>query len=140
GSVHFQFGEIFLRQNREAEALSSFLTSLKYTPKQIAALNRVSWLLATAGNSSVRNGAESLRYAKFMMQAPGATDDPALLSTLAAAHAAANQFPAAIQTTLKVIALLEAGQRPDKQKEQQERLKLYQQGKTLPSPLGRTAP
>ena len=140
GAVHFQFGEIFLRENREAEALSSFLTSLKYTPRQIPALNRISWLLATASKSSVRNGAESLRYAKFMMQAPGATDDPALLSTLAAAHAAANQFPAAIQTTLKVIALLEAGQRPDKQKEQQERLKLYRQGKALSSPLGRTTP
>ncbi len=140
GAVHFQFGEIFLREDGEAEALSSFLTSLKYTPKQIPALNRIAGLLATAGDSSVRNGAESLRYAQFMMQAPGATDDPTLLSTLAAAHAAANQFPAAVQTTMKVIALLKAGQRSDEQKEQQRRLNLYRQGKTLSYPPGGTNP
>ena len=140
GAVYFQFGEIFLREDRETRARSSFLKSLDYTPRQLPVLNRISWLLATAGDSSVRNGIEALRYAKFMMGAPGAADDPALLSTLAAAHAAADQFPAAIQTTLKVIKILEAGQRPDKLEEQQGRLRLYRQGKTLSRPLGRTTP
>ena len=94
--------------------------------------------MATASDASVRNGAGALHYATFMMQAPGAPDDANLLSTLAAAQAAANQFPAAVQTTLKAIGILEAGGPSDKLERQRGHLDLYRRQKTLSSPLKQT--
>ena len=138
GAVYFNLGEVALREGKEAQARSAFETSLKYTPRQIPVLNSLSWLMATASDASVRNGAGALHYATFMMQAPGAPDDANLLSTLAAAQAAANQFPAAVQTTLKAIGILEAGGPSDKLERQRGHLDLYRRQKTLSSPLKQT--
>lgn len=107
GEVHFLLAEISRREQKPLEAKTSLQKSLRYNPRQIPALNKLAWLLATSADPKVRDGAEALRHASFMMQAPGVAENPDLLGTLAAAYAAAGKFQEAASTTSRVIAILD---------------------------------
>jgi len=87
-------------------------------------LNSLAWFLATSEESKVRDGPRAVQLAE---KAVAATQrkDPAILDTLAAAHAEAGQFTNAVRVQREAIALLTA----DHEKEDySSRLKLYAAG------------
>ncbi|NIP91957.1 MAG: redoxin domain-containing protein [Akkermansiaceae bacterium] len=131
GGVHFQLAEIALREDKQTEAKSSYQQSLRYNPRQIPALDKLAWLLATSSDPRVRDGTEALERATFMMQAPGVAQNPNLLATLAASYAAAGRFPAAVRTTEKVISLLEAKEMVQEAEVHRERLRCFQRQEAL---------
>ena len=75
-----------------------------------------------------------------MMQAPGIAENPGLLGTLAAAQAAAGNFPAAIETTTRIIGILESRQANPEAEIHRRRLTLFQQGNALTITPGQPAP
>ena len=125
---------------QQVEARSSYLTSLRYNKRQLPVLNRLAWLLATSSDPAVRDGPGALGYATFMMQAPGIAENPSLLGTLAAAQAAAGNFPAAIETTNKAIGILESRQASPEAERHRKRLTLFQQGNALSITPGQPTP
>ena len=131
GEVHFQLAEIALLNRNPAEARSQYQQSLTYHPRQIPALNKLAWLLATSSDPSVRDGKEALKHASFMMQAPGIADNPSLLGTLAAAYAAAGRFTEATNTTTRIIAILEANGLTGQTGTHRARLKKFQNREAL---------
>jgi thiol-disulfide isomerase/thioredoxin len=131
GDIHLQLAEIALLEERPLEAKVSFQKSLTYNPRQIPALNKLAWLLATSTEDMVRDGAEALKHASFMMQAPGMAENPSLLGTLAAAHAAAGNFQEATRTTDRLIAILDGNGMTEQAKTHRLRRKRFQAGEAL---------
>lgn len=68
-------------------------------------MNELVWLLATAPDASVRNGAEALKLASDVCVKNG-WKKPTHIDTLAAAYAELDQWDQAITTEQKAIALL----------------------------------
>ncbi|MDP7655819.1 MAG: hypothetical protein QF706_07080, partial [Roseibacillus sp.] len=100
----------------------------------------LAWLRATSSDPNVRDGPRALGHATFMMQAPGVSENPALLGTLAAAYAAAGKFPEAANTTTRVINILESRGVTPELARHRERLKLYQEGTALSLSRDKPAP
>jgi tetratricopeptide (TPR) repeat protein len=71
-------------------------------------LNELAWLLATFPNPSVRDGQEAVRLAERACAITNRTD-PALLATLAAAHAEAGKFSEAISTSQEALSRARSG-------------------------------
>jgi hypothetical protein len=70
---------------------------LRISPDQARILNNLAWLLATDGDPELRDGTEAVRLAEQARALEG-RDSPSLLDTLAAAYAAADRFPDAVET------------------------------------------
>jgi tetratricopeptide (TPR) repeat protein len=77
-------------------------------PRFVPGLNELALILAAAPDAPVRNPGEALSIANFFLQAPGARQNPEFLLTLAAAHAAKGEFPAAIAATEEALSLARA--------------------------------
>lgn len=83
-------------QGKTREALEQWQDLLRRQPDQVIVLNRCAWILATDPDASLRNGAEATALAqRAVRQTQGR--DPAVLDTLAAAHAESGRFPEAVQ-------------------------------------------
>lgn len=118
-----------------AEAIQHYRAALALQPDAPAALNNLAWELATARESSQRNGPEAVPLAERACDLT-AYQEPTLVGTLAAAYAAAGRFPDAIRTGERAADLAAAkGQREVRQKNL-ELLELYRRGRSI----GQTAP
>lgn len=93
-------------------------------------LNALAWILATHGEASVRNGAEAVELAEKACKLTGYRS-PAMLDTLAAAHAEAGQFDQAVSTIRKAIELATQAGQDAAADEMSVRQKLYQAGKAF---------
>jgi len=96
----------------DAEALVHFQKALDLDPRSVSALSGAAWLLATAPDSGMRDGAEALTLAE------GANDltsgaNPEVLDTLATAYAEAGQFTKATATANRALTL--AGEKANHQ-------------------------
>jgi len=89
---------------------------------------RLAWLVATAPNQELRNGAEAVDLAKAACQKTRYSD-PEMLDVLAAGYAEAGQFEAAVQTARKALQLAKSSQQEELAKQIQMRLSLYLAGK-----------
>jgi hypothetical protein len=92
-------------------------------------LNRLAWILAATAKDELRDGKAAVEKAKRAVELTKSMD-PYVLDTLACAYAAAGNFPEAVATQEKVIALLKA---PPKSVFH-ERLELYKQNKPYREP------
>jgi TPR repeat protein len=89
----------------ETQAIKWFRKAAEGGLVDVSAFNKLAWLLATSGNSEIRDGSNAVFFAE---KAAAATNrkDPAVLDTLAVAYAEAGQFEKAISTQREAIALL----------------------------------
>jgi tetratricopeptide (TPR) repeat protein len=106
---HYLPGEVGLATAFEAlgndqEALTHWRKAHAIDPSNLSATLGTAWLLATAPNGAVRNGREALTLAQSADSAQ-ATDDPAVLDTLAAAWAENGDFSHAASTASQALAL-----------------------------------
>ena len=95
--VHTDLGNALMKSGRAREAVAEFNQSLAILPDGVGAMNSLAWLLATAPDTAVRDGARAVEVAEraneITMHA-----DPVILHTLAAAYAEAGQFEDALVT------------------------------------------
>ncbi|HUU43594.1 MAG TPA: tetratricopeptide repeat protein, partial [Planctomycetota bacterium] len=107
--AHESLGRLMTRRKKYAEAVGHYRAALKISPRYESARDSLAWLLATAPDAEVRNGAEAVRHAEIACKSTG-NRNPGFLLTLAAAQAEAGRFDEATQTAGTVLDMaLEAG-------------------------------
>jgi len=78
-----------------SEALNHWRKALALEPRRVSVLIGAAWLLATAPDAAIRNGAEAVELANNAKDL-SAGGDPIVLDTLAAAYAETGQFTQAV--------------------------------------------
>jgi len=99
--------ETQLSVKRADAAVSTIDRALARRPDDVALLTRLAWILATSSNASVRNGARAVQQAERAVALTGSRD-PVALDVLAAAHAEAGQFDAALSALGRAVEIVRA--------------------------------
>jgi len=130
---HFESCEEALGSAYEAlgnslEALSHWRKARLIDPSRVSATLGAAWVLATAPDVSVRNGAEAVSLAESAKTlAP--PDDPDILDTLAAAYAENGQFARAAASATRALELAGARGNSAQAAAIRARLLLYKESK-----------
>ena len=95
--AHRNLGETYAMQHRLAEALTHYNKALEYRPDNVDLLNRAAWIMATAADARVRDGARALLLAERAVQLSHRQNADAL-DSLAAALAETGTFESAAAT------------------------------------------
>ncbi len=108
---HFQsceeaLGSAYEDLGRPSEALAHWRKAHLIDPGRTSATLGVAWLLATAPDPSLRNGAEAVRLAESARDSAPANAE--VLDTLAAAYAEDGQFTRAVATAARAVELARA--------------------------------
>jgi tetratricopeptide (TPR) repeat protein len=106
-NAHNNLGNALRQQGHIAEAEQEYDAALKSEPGLVLAQNNLAWLLATAADPRLRNGAKAVQLGE---QAALATDgnDPVILHTLAAAYAENGEFEKAVAAAKDALAIADA--------------------------------
>ncbi|MDR3773079.1 MAG: tetratricopeptide repeat protein, partial [Terracidiphilus sp.] len=128
-------GSAYEAVGNESEALAHWRKAHGIDSTRTSATLGVAWLLATAPDALVRNGAEAVRLAESARDA--APENAELLDTLAAAYAEDGQFPRASATAARALELAEGQGNRQLAADVRWRQSLYAQRK--PFHGGRTA-
>lgn len=116
------------------QAVAQLRRVLLLQPDSVEALNNLAWLLATALDDKLRDGAEAVRYAKRASRLPPPSKEICVPGTLAAAYAEAGRFPEAIATAEKAIQEEIAAGETRFASINQQLLRLYRAGKPFHEP------
>ena len=112
-SLQLEPGNVFARDNlgvalaqqgRTREAVAQWQESLKYEPDDESAQNKLAWVLATAPDPSLRDGARAVQLAERVLQLSG-YGKAVVFRTLAAAYAETGRFRAAIEIAKRGLQL-----------------------------------
>ncbi len=110
--AHAQLGMALLAQGRTAEGLAQLRESLRVRPGYLEIANNLAWLLATLPDPALRDPDEAVALARAAAKQSGG-QDPRVLDTLAAAHAAAGHFDRAVWfATLAIQVAARRGDEP----------------------------
>jgi tetratricopeptide (TPR) repeat protein len=131
--AHLNLGSALVKKGEVNEAIAHFQKALQIEPDNVEALNDLAWLLATAPQASVRNGNRAVELAQRANQITGG-QSPMILSTLAAACAAAGQFGDAQQSARKAVELATVAGQQNLVAELTRELKLYEAGRPYQDP------
>lgn len=122
-------GRGYMSKHQYAPAISDFEKAIELEPGYEDSYNNLAWILATARDARLRDGARAVTLAeKAVAMLP---QEPTHLDTLAAAYAEAGRFADAVATQQKAIAALPASRRGKHLQEFQDHLATYQQSKPL---------
>jgi tetratricopeptide (TPR) repeat protein len=100
-------GMAYLKKGETREAMDSWQQALAINPGQISVLNNLAWLLATATDPSLRDGAKAVALATQASQSSGG-GNPVILHTLAVAYAAEGNYRQAATTARRALDLASA--------------------------------
>lgn len=125
--AHINLGSVFAKKGEVEEAIVHFQKALEIEPDNIEAQSDLAWLWATAPQASLRNGSRAVELAQRANQLTGG-QSPMILSTLAAAYAAAGQFGDAQQSARKAVQLATVAGQQGLVAELTRELKLYEAG------------
>jgi tetratricopeptide (TPR) repeat protein len=93
--IHRNLGGAFRKKGQLKLAIVEYEQALELVPDDTAALKGLAWLLATASDASIRDGAKAVELARQAVQLSNGSD-PNSLRTFAAACAEAGRFSEAI--------------------------------------------
>ncbi len=110
------------------QAVYYWRRALELNPQDIKTLNNLAWILATTEDETIRNPNDAVEYAKRIYEFVGPYQQPVFLDTLAAAYAAAGNFPKAVETAQEAIKLAESAGKQDLAEKIRKRLDLYKSG------------
>jgi len=127
--------EAYAIEGRLGEAAFHYSVALESSPEDVHLLNRVAWILATAPETSVRNGSRARDLATRAVRLTGGRDIDSL-DTLAAACAETGDFTAASRAARDAQALAGAQGLTDLAAEISSRGVLYAQGRPFRTPGG----
>jgi tetratricopeptide (TPR) repeat protein len=105
--AHYNLANALLRQGQTGEAIAQLKRAFDLQPRNVAIENSMAWMLATAPQAALRDGARAVELAEQATRATGG-GNPIILRTLAAAYAQAGRFPDAVQTAQKALELAQA--------------------------------
>jgi type IV pilus biogenesis/stability protein PilW len=111
------------------QAVVYWRRTLDLHPNDIKTLNNLAWVLATTEDAKLQNPTDAVKYARRISELLGPYPQPVFLDTLAAAYAAAGDFPQAVRTAEEALRLLEAVGNKDLAQEIRQRLDLYKSGR-----------
>ena len=124
--AYYQLGLCCWAKGDGEGAIHHFTKRLDFSPASDAAHNMLAWILATAPNDAVRNGAKALEHARKACELTK-WGDANYLDTLAAAYAELGQFDEAVKWEKKA---LESPSLPNAfAADFRQRFKLYQERK-----------
>jgi len=126
-AAHYNLGNALLQQGQMGDAIEHLQKALELLPGNVAIQNNLAWVLATAPQASLRNGARAVQLAAQASQSSGG-NNPIILHTLAAAYAEAGQFSSAVQTAQKALQLAEAQSNANLATALRREMKLYEAG------------
>ena len=111
-SIRFNLARAFYQEGKMGDAINQFQLALQIAPADLEVENNLAWLLATAPQASLRNGAKAVELA---LQANALTHgrNPVVLGTLAAAFAEAGRFSEAVQSAQDAVELARSEGRQD---------------------------
>lgn len=119
-------------RNEFDKAIADYNQAIRIDPQYAAAFNNLAWLLATASDEKIRDGKRAVEHAtKAVALGEGKTTAWIYYRTLAAAHAEAGDFEAAVKAQRTVIEKVSASKALPAffLANAETRLKLYQQKK-----------
>lgn len=94
--AHSSLGLVLMQLGRSREAVEQFDQALKLDARLLSALNNLAWILATAPEAGLRNGARALELATRADEVADGRS-PGVLKTLAAAYAESGRFLQALE-------------------------------------------
>ena len=122
---HYLSGVALLKLGQTARAIENFRAALRLDPHHAKALDRLARVLACSTDATVRDGAEAIRLATLAAEWTG-WEQPAVLDTLAAAHAEAGDFESASKMIQTAIELLNQNGAADEARNLEPRLRSYE--------------
>jgi tetratricopeptide (TPR) repeat protein len=122
--AHTSLGNALLQKGSPREAIAQYLTALALAPKDPHSRNNVAWVLATASDSSIRDGGRAVGFAEEAVQLSGGRE-PLFLRTLAAAYAESGRFSEAIAVAQQAIGIANMQAKPDMAKRLENDLLLF---------------
>ncbi|MFL6583461.1 MAG: tetratricopeptide repeat protein [Chthoniobacterales bacterium] len=105
--AHGRLATALVRAGRTPEAVAEFERAINTGPRDVAARSSLAWILATAPDASLREGARALQLAQEAEQLSGGRD-PLALHALAAAYAESGRFAEAGDAAKRALALANA--------------------------------
>jgi tetratricopeptide (TPR) repeat protein len=128
--AHYRLGTALLQRGEEIEALSHFQQAIRFKPDFSDALNDLAWELATASESSVRDGKKAVELALHANDVVNKKDVD-ILDTIAAAYAEAHEFEQAVRTAREAIQLAESSGNQERLAQLNNELRLFEAGQAF---------
>ncbi|HMP75596.1 MAG TPA: tetratricopeptide repeat protein [Kiritimatiellia bacterium] len=127
--IEFRYGLgiALASMKRREEALLCFRRIIEQSPDHVSALNAAAWIVATDASVDPALAPKAVEWARRAV-ASGSARDASLLSTLAAAHAAAGDFASAVAAAQEAVQIAEGDANATRLAELRNRLGLYQSG------------
>ena len=122
--AHTSLGNALLQKGSPREAIAHYLTALALAPEDPHSRNNLAWILATAPDNSIRDGARALGFAQEAVQLSGGRE-PLFLRTLAAAYAESGRFSEAIAVAQQALVIANMQAKRDIAKRLNEDLLLF---------------
>ena len=126
-NAHNNLGNALRQQGQIKDAVREYEAALKSDPGFVLAQNNLAWLLATAADPALRNGAKAVELAEKAVIATGG-NDAVMLHTLAAAYAEDGQFGKAVAAAKDALDIAEANGIAALADSLRNKLTLYQSG------------
>jgi tetratricopeptide (TPR) repeat protein len=127
------------RQGRLNEAVIHFTKAIRLAPDMPSPMNDLALLIATHPEIKNRDVNEAVRLASRACELTN-YNNPAVLGTLAAAYAAAQRFPEAVDTARKAITIADSINQLQIKNIIQRHLSFYEQGKPYIEPAANPFP
>ncbi|UCF32765.1 MAG: tetratricopeptide repeat protein [Phycisphaerales bacterium] len=128
-------GQLDFRQGKCADAVEHLTRAVRIKPDDARMLGDLAWMLAMCPDPTLCDGIKAAEYARRACALTGHKDF-ALLDILGISHAAAGQFPEAIQAAEAALQLARTAGNDQVAASIMERITLYRQGRPYrpPSP------
>ena len=122
--AHTGLGNALLRKGSLQEAIAHYEKALALAPEDPHSRNNLAWVLVTASDSSIRNGARAVGFAQEAVQLSGGRE-PRFLRTLAAAYAESGRFSEAVAVAKQAVLIARMEGKADVANHLQKDLVLY---------------
>jgi tetratricopeptide (TPR) repeat protein len=136
--ARYAYALVMAERGYHEAAIAQLLEAIRLRPNWAEAERQLAWLLAISPDDRIRNGARAVAVAEHLNQITH-YDDAAALDTLATAYAAAGRFDSAIATATKAREVAETRQQPELVRQINQRLDLFNAGKSYLQPTTRPA-
>jgi tetratricopeptide (TPR) repeat protein len=128
--AYANLGVALSQKGETKNAMDAWQNALDINPDQIYVLNNLAWMLVTASDATLRNGAKALALAQQASQLSGG-NNPAILRTLAAATAEDGNFALAGATARHALELAAEQKNDALVATLQKEIQLYEAGKPV---------
>ena len=129
----YPLGKRLYLDGSRAEGMGFLIRAFQIHQNDPTLLNDLAWMLATAPEDSLRDGRKALELALRADKSAGG-NDPAVLGTLAAAYAETGDYPGALETAQRALALAKKSGKEGNFVGLKREIALYEAGKPCREP------